>query len=280
MNDALAELIARHELEQLDDNLFRGYSPPSPRQRIYGGLVLSQSIAAAQRTVAAPLQLHSMHAYFMRGGDPDRAVIYDVESIRDGRSFVSRRVVARQKGQAIYSCQLSYQQPEAGLEHQAPMPAVPSPEGLLTEEARWNQIPALESENRTWPIEYRQVSPVDWRAPTPAEPATAVWLKAVDRLPETLALHQTLFAYASDMHILATALRPHALSPLTTDGLQLATLDHTIWYHRPFRLDEWLLYALSSPSASNARGLAQGHVYRADGVLVATVMQEGLMRLR
>lgn len=280
MNDDLAELIARHELEQLDDNLFRGYSPPSPRGRIYGGLVLSQSIAAAQRTVAAPLQLHSMHAYFMRGGDPERAVIYDVESIRDGRSFVSRRVVARQKGEAIYSCQLSYQLPETGLEHQAAIPPVPPPDGLTTEEERWNQIPALQSESRGWPIEYRQVTPVDWRSPAPAEPATAVWLKAVDRLPDTLALHQTLFAYASDMHILATALRPHALSPLTTDGLQLATLDHTIWYHRPFRLDDWLLYALNSPSASNARGLAQGHVYAADGTLVATVMQEGLMRLR
>lgn len=277
MNEALAALVALNDLEMLDDNLFRGNSPEG--NRIYGGLVLSQSLSAAQRTVAEPMTLHSMHAYFMRPGDTRRPVIYDVESIRDGRSFVTRRVVARQHGEAIFSCQLSYQKPESGFEHQAPMPGVPAPEQLITDEERWQHLPPGMAHERRWPIEYRQVDPQDWANPVIMAPNAAVWLRAADRLPDPLALHQTLFAYASDMHILGTALRPHGVGPLATEGLQVATIDHSIWYHRPFRVDEWLLYALYTPSGSNGRGYSQGRVYKRDGTLVASVSQEGLIRL-
>lgn len=275
--NALAELCRLIRLESLDDNLFRGTSPAAGR-RIYGGLVLAQALAAADATVADELSLHSMHAYFMRPGDPYRPVIYDVDKLRDGKSFSTRAVVARQHGGAIFSCQMSFQRPEQGFEHQLPMPAVPQPDELLTDEARFGQLPGGFLTSRRWPIEYRQVDPVDLLAPQPAEPQTAVWLRAKGVVDGGPALHRQLFAYASDMHILATAMRPHGVS-LRTPELQAASLDHAIWFHRPFRIDEWLLYVIHSPSASGARGLGQGHVYTQDGELVASVCQEGLMRL-
>lgn len=280
MSKVLQELVQALELERLDDNLFRG-ATPGRGTRLFGGLVLGQATSASQQTVPESLQLHSMHAYFMRKGDPYRPVIYDVEAIRDGRSVVSRRVVARQHGAAIFSCQLSYQIPEAGFEHQEPMPATPPPDDLPSDEERWAAMPRdADLPEREWPIDYRQTAPVDVLAPQPLPPVTSIWIRAAGPLPDSPALHQQLFAFASDVHILATSLRPHGISLQFNRELQAATIDHAVWFHRPLRMDRWLLYHIHSPSASNARGLSIGHVYEPNGTLVATVAQEGLIRMR
>lgn len=273
-NEALARLIAANQLEQLDDNLFRSSSTWGSTNRIYGGEVMSQSLSAAQQTVAEGLVLHSMHAYFMRPGDVSRPVIYDVESLRDGRSFVSRRITARQHGHAIYSCQASFQVVEPGLDHHSEMPPVPGPEGLESDAERRGRQP--HPRPMAWPIEYRQVTPMEENV-TAAPPCNHIWMRAAGALPDGLALHQQLLAFASDAHLLFTTLRPHGVSRFARD-MQIATVDHSLWFHRPFRMDEWLLYELYSPSASNARGLALGRIYRADGVLVASSAQEGLIR--
>jgi acyl-CoA thioesterase-2 len=280
MNESLRQVIEQVRLERLDDNLFRGRGTWGPGFRLYGGEVMAQALSAAQQTVEAPLVLHSMHAYFLRPGDPARPVIYDVENLRDGRSFSSRRVTARQHGHAIYSCQTSYQRPEEGLTHAHPMPQVPGPDGLVSEGQRLAKLLPLEFQHVAHsPIESRQVMPQELKAePAPMEPRNYVWMRAPDRLPDDLALHQQLLAFVSDAHLLATAIRPHGLHPIPPKML-MTSLDHTMWYHRPFRIDEWLLFELYSPFAGNGRGLAMGYIYSADGELVATAAQEGLMRL-
>lgn len=284
MSRVLDEVIAANRLEQLDDNLFRGYGTWGSGVRLYGGQVMSQTMSAAQQTVKGPFTLHSMHAYFMRPGDPARAVIYDVELLREGKSFLTRRVTARQHGAAIFSCQLSYQKPEGGFDHQSQMPQVPGPEGLQNESDLFAaveiQADLIPPESRTpleWPIEHWPVDPVDFGNPKPQSARSQVWLRAAAPLPDDLALHQQLLAFASDHNILVTALRPHATS-FVTPGLQIATIDHAMWFHRPFRIDDWLLYETESPSASNARGFSVGRIYRRDGTLVASVSQEGLIR--
>lgn len=284
MSKVLDDVIAANRLEQLDDNLFRGYGNWGPTVRLYGGQVMSQAMSAAQQTVQGSFILHSMHAYFMRPGDPQRAVIYDVELIREGKSFLTRRVTARQYGHAIFSCQLSYQKPEKGLDHQTPMPAVAGPDNLRSEaeylagEFRRGALTMPQNNVPTeWPIEFRPIDPVDFRNPRPQAPLSQVWLRAPAPLPDDLALHQQLLAFASDHNILITALRPHGVT-FMTPGLQFATIDHALWFHRPFRIDDWLLYETESPSASNARGFATGRVYQRDGTLVASVTQEGLLR--
>lgn len=284
MSKVLDEVIAANRLEQLDDNLFRGYGNWGMGTRLYGGQVMSQAMSAAQQTVLGNFILHSMHAYFMRPGDPVRAVIYDVELIREGRSFLTRRVTARQHGAAIFSCQLSYQKPEQGLDHQAPMPHVIGPENLRTEAqmlaGEWLKSTSTLPDQRVpteWPIDFWPVDPVDFRNPKPQAPLSQVWMRTPEPLPDDLALHQQLLAFASDHNILVTALRPHGVT-FMTPGLQFATIDHAIWFHRPFRIDDWLLYETESPSASNARGFAIGRVYQRDGTLVASVTQEGLLR--
>ncbi len=286
MNQALADVVAANRLEMLDDNLFRGHGTWGSGVRLYGGQVLSQAMSAAQQTVSDAFNLHSMHAYFMRPGDPQRAVIYDVDVIREGRSFVTRRVVARQHGAAIFSCQLSYQRPEPGFDHQRPMPAVGAPEGLpsdaeLFAAATFDSRMPLESRLSSpgWPIEYRQLDPVDMVNPGRHPPESLIWFRTTDPIDGSLALHQQLLAFASDHSILITALRPHEVS-LASPGMQIATLDHAIWFHRPFRIDEWLLYEIHSPSASNARGLSLGRIYNRGGELIASVSQEGLIRQR
>jgi len=246
--------------------------------------VMSQAMSAAQQTVKPEFVLHSMHAYFMRPGDPARAVIYDVELIREGKSFITRRVVARQHGAAIFSCQLSYQKIETGFDHQVPMPPVPGPEGLRNESELFAAVLVEGETDRIlpptdWPVEHFPLDPVDLKNPQVHEPRTYVWLKAAAPLPDDLALHQQLLAFASDHNILVTALRPHATS-IMTPGLQIATIDHGMWFHRPFRIDDWLLYESESPSASNARGFSLGRVYTRAGILVASISQEGLIRQR
>lgn len=285
VNQALADVVNANRLEQLDDNLFRGYGTWGSQVRLYGGQVLSQAMSAAQQTVTVPFTLHSMHAYFMRPGDPARAVIYDVDLIREGKSFVTRRVVARQHGAAIFTCQLSYQKTEPGFDHQKPMPQTVSPEGLPTDAELFaaamfdSGMPPESKLSPNWPIEYRQVEPVDLVNPGRHAPECLVWFRTVDPIPDEFPLHQQLLAFASDHNILVTALRPHGVS-LATPGMQIATLDHAIWFHRPFRIDDWLLYEMRSPSAGNARGLTFGYIYSRNGDLVASVSQEGLIRQR
>lgn len=276
MNDALQDLITSNRLEMLDDNLFRGRSTWGPKVRIYGGQVMSQSLSAAQQTVPEGLVLHSMHAYFMRAGDPGRPVIYDVEAIRDGKSFVTRRVTARQHGHPIYSCESSFQKVESGYEHQHPMPEIEGPETLATDQTLFAKLRPEGQATGDWPIEYRQVHPVATEIPELAAPQNYVWLRAAGALPDDLALHQQLLAFASDTHLLATSLRPHGVRPGKT--LQMSTLDHSLWFHRPFRIDDWLLYELYSPSSSNARGFSLGRIFDRQGQLVASAAQEGLIR--
>ncbi|MET0379060.1 MAG: acyl-CoA thioesterase II [Spongiibacteraceae bacterium] len=277
MNNALLDLITSNRLEMLDDNLFRGRSTWGSSVRIYGGQVMSQSLSAAQQTVPKGLVLHSMHAYFMRPGDPARPVIYDVEAIRDGKSFVTRRVTARQHGHAIYSCEGSFQKVESGYEHQHPMPDIEGPETLITDEEIFARLPAEVRRPTDWPIEYRQVHPITTMTPEPMVPQNYVWLRAAGSLPDDLALHQQLLAFASDNHLLGTALRPHGLRAMA-ENMQVSTIDHSLWFHRPFRIDDWLMYELYSPSSSNARGFSLGRIFDKQGRLVASAAQEGLMR--
>ena len=286
MGKVLDDVIAANRLEQLEDNLFRGYGNWGPAFRLYGGQVMSQAMSAAQQTVPGNFVLHSMHCYFMRPGDPKRAVIYDVELIRDGKSFLTRRVTARQHGAAIFSCQLSYQKPESGFDHQAPMPQVAGPENLQSEAqtllSKFLKSTAAPPDLQVpteWPIDFCPIEPVDLLNPKPHTPLNQVWMRASAPLPDDLALHQQLLAFASDHNILVTALRPYAVTYLTP-GLQIATIDHAMWFHRPFRIDDWLLYQTESTSASNGRGFAVGRIYQRDGTLVASVSQEGLIRLR
>ena len=282
---ALESLVRLLDLEPLEVNLFRGLSPQIGWQRVYGGQVLGQALVAAVRTVEEARIAHSLHAYFLLPGDPSVPIIYEVERIRDGGSFTTRRVKGIQHGRAMFSMSVSFQKAEAGFYHQTPMPDVPSPEDLPSEKDLARQMLERVPENmrqywqRERPIEMR---PVDLSRYLVAKPRTAaqhIWLKANGRLPDTPALHQCVLAYASDFTLLDTALIAHGKLMFDAD-IQLASLDHALWFHRPFRADEWLLYVQDSPSASGARGFCRGSVYTRDGILVASVTQEGLMRQR
>ena len=284
MPKALDELIALLDLEPIEVNLFRGVSPQEGWQRVFGGQVCAQALVAARRTVEGRLA-HSFHAYFLRPGDPAVPILYDVDRIRDGQSFTTRRVVAIQHGKAIFNMQVSFQVEEPGLEHQLPMPDVPAPETLATELERRRAIadrlpePMRSSFVRERAIEVRPVAPNDEFDPVVREPAHDVWFRAVGTLPDDPALHQCELAYASDLTLLDTSMLPHAIS-WWSEKLQTASIDHAMWFHRPFRADEWLLYAQDSPSASGARGFNRGSVFTRDGRLVASVAQEGLIRRR
>ncbi len=284
--DRLIQFLA---LERLEDNLFRGQSVDVGSGSIFGGQVLGQALSAAQQTVGAERRAHSLHAYFILPGDVEAPVVYDVERIRDGGSFTTRRVVAVQHGRPIFNMAASFQGEEQGATHQAPMPDVPGPEGLASEGEMRRQIvhklgerlpePLRAAGGRDWPVEFRPVEAMDPLHPEAGPPRRHVWLRAGGPLPDDLGAHQHVLAMAPDWGRLGAALRPHALSFLRPD-LQLASLDHALWFHRPFRADEWLLYAMDSPSASNARGLGRGQLFTRNGTLVASVAQEGLMRLR
>jgi acyl-CoA thioesterase-2 len=284
MKDLIQDLLHHLTLERLEDNLFRGESRDLGGKSVFGGQVLGQALLAADQTVEGR-RAHSLHAYFLRPGNPQSPIVYDVERIRDGRSFATRRVVAIQHGQPIFNMAVSFQIEEEGMEHQSPMPEAPGPKGLLSTTALRRQaaerIPTHLREVLTVdrPIEMRPVQPIDMFDPDRRPPTQQVWLRAVGSLPDSPALHQAILAYASDLTLLGTALLPHGMSFFQPD-VQAASLDHAMWFHRPFRIDDWLLYAMDSPSAGNGRGLGRGSIFSRDGRLIASVAQEGVIRRR
>lgn len=285
MQRVLKDLVDLLALERIDRDLFRGTSQDLGWGAIFGGQVLGQALSAAAQTVTPDRPVHSLHGYFIRAGAMTRPIVYEVDRLRDGKSFSTRRVVAIQEGEAIFSLEASFQVEEPGLEHQTAMPAVPAPDELRSEREIALQFAAmLPSHVRTMataerPIEIRPVELRNPLAPRPHEPARRLWYRVIDRLPDDPALHRYLLAYASDFSFLGTALDPHGVSWLTP-GMQVASLDHSMWFHRPFRVDEWLLYAVESPTASGSRGLVRGQFFDREGRLVASAMQEGLIRRR
>ncbi len=286
MSKALDAVVDLLDLEQIELNIFRGRSPEGERrQRVFGGQVAGQALVAAGRTVPADRPVHSLHAYFIRPGDPTVPLVYLVERVRDGRSFSTRRVTVVQHGKTIFTLSASFHQPEpGGFEHHAPMPAVPGPEEIEPSSVRLRRLfgPAADEYTRDNPIDMRHVGPLSAeveRDPSLAQGSNVVWLKADGDLPDDPLLHVCLMTYASDMTLLDTVLLAHGVS--WSDGLIAgASLDHAMWFHRPFRADQWLLYAQDTPSASGSLGLARGEVYTEQGELVVSVVQEGLLRRR
>ena len=282
MSSKLETLINYLQVERIDKYLFIGNSPKRPK-RVFGGQVLSQSLNAAIRSVDGDRIAHSMHAYFLRGGDPSKQIVYEVDPIRDGKSFATRRVVAKQDGKAIYNTSVSFQLEEEGLEHQMGMPDVPQPEELETDWEHWertNQHKQGEQEPpRLSAIERRIIDRRDNDNPVPDEPIQHMWFRVTEALPDDRTLHQTLLAFISDFSLLGAALRPHPYTG-ASPGIQLASLDHALWFHRPFRVDEYLLYSMDSPNAFGCRGLSRGSFYNREGQLVASTAQESLQRLR
>src|SRR5262245_48482729 len=284
MSSAVQDLLDILDLEPLDPNLFRGRSPQSGWQRVFGGQVIGQALVAAVRTVEGR-QAHSMHAYFLLPGDPKVPIIYDVDRLRDGKSFTTRRLTARQHGQPIFSTMVSFQAEEEGLDHQMPMPDVPGPDQLPTEaEMRGKLLPMMPDAVRIYyererPIELRPVEFERYLGKKYPDGRFNVWIRTTGSLPDAAAIHQCVLAYASDLMLLDAALVPHGRT-VFEKTLMAASLDHALWFHRPFRADEWLLYAQDSPSAESARGFARGLIFRQNGTLVASVAQEGLLRER
>jgi acyl-CoA thioesterase-2 len=282
---AIENLISILDLEPLEQNLFRGRSPQQGWQRVFGGQVLGQALVAAVRTVSEERFAHSLHAYFLLPGDPSLPIIYEVERTRDGGSFTTRRVKAIQHGRTMFAMSVSFHLNEPGYDHQIAMPKVPFPEDLPTEaDLKTKMLAILPPELRSYwererPIELRPVDVSRYFAREKRNPEQCIWMRASGRLPDTLSLHQCVLAYASDFSLLDTALIAHGKLMFDKD-VQLASLDHALWLHRPFRADEWLLYAMDSPSSHGARGFCRGSVYTRDGTLVASVAQEGLMRQR
>ena len=285
MIDPVENLIALLDLEQLEENLFRGLSPQVGWQRVFGGQVIGQALVAAGRTVTASRPAHSLHAYFMRPGDPEVPIVYQVERMRDGGTFSTRRVVAVQHGAAIFAMSGSFQIEETGLDHQIAMPDVPPPESLPTETELQSAYleNAPEGVRNYWqrprPIELRPVDLRHFVSRDALEPVQLVWVRASGALPDDADIHRCVLAYMSDMTLLDTSLFAHGRVIFDPD-LQAASLDHALWFHRPFRADEWLLYAEDSPSTSGGRGFNRGSLFTRDGVLVASVAQEGLIRVR
>jgi acyl-CoA thioesterase-2 len=287
MTSAVDELMETLDLETLELNLFRGRSPQSRWQRVFGGQVIGQALVAACRTIddIALRPPHSLHAYFLLGGDPKVPIIYEVDRIRDGKSFTTRRVVAIQHGRAIYSMSVSFHVAEQGLSHQLKMPDVPKPDALPSEaemkERIWPQMPepVRRYYERERPIELRPVELRRYLGEKSEGGKFHVWIRATGRLPDAPAIHQCVLAYASDMTLLDSALIQHGRSVFDKD-IMAASLDHALWFHRPFRADEWLLYAQDSPSLADSRGFSRGLIFSSDGTLIASVAQEGLLRQR
>ncbi|MGW5743267.1 acyl-CoA thioesterase II [Amycolatopsis sp. NPDC003861] len=276
----LDRLIALLDLEKIEENIFRGVSPAHSPVRVFGGQVAGQALVAAGRTVPEERRVHSLHAYFIRGGDPSVPIVYEVDRIRDGRSFTTRRVVAIQHGKAIFSLSASFQKDEPGIEHSEVMPeGVPAPETLPTLMERAEGY-AIGAHARPRPIDLRYVNEPPWvTRETGERPArNQVWMRADGKLPDQQLLHVCVLTYASDMTLLDSVLARHGVY-WDTDKVLGASLDHALWFHRPFRADEWFLYDSASPTASGARGLATGRFFAQDGTLIATVVQEGLLRV-
>jgi acyl-CoA thioesterase-2 len=284
MDPRLADLIKLLDLEPLEVNLFRGESRDIGSPQVFGGQVLGQALTAAASTVEGRI-VHSLHAYFLRRGDFNAPIVYQVDRSLDGHAFCNRRVVAIQHGEPIFNMAASFQSVEEGFDHQLEMPSVPAPETLADSSRPPQEMLACLPEGvrrfleRPRPFEFRLVQPMEFLSPRKAAPARQVWFRAVDRLPDDEGLHRRLLAYLSDYFLLDTATLPHGL-PSFSGKLVMASIDHAMWFHRPMRVDEWLLYAVESPSASGARGFARAGVYSRDGRLVASTAQEGLVRLR
>jgi acyl-CoA thioesterase II len=278
--DPLADLLFVLDLEAIETTIFRGHQTDAKRLRTFGGLVAGQALVAAGRTVSADQHVHSLHAYFLRPGDPTRPIVYEVDRIRDGRSFATRRVIAIQHGEAIFNLSASFHVTEPGVSHQKPMPEVPSAESLPTFRERWKHLEDSDPDWYNWPrpIDQRHVDAPS-RERVSRDPRQQLWFRTNGTLPDDPLLHACVAAYASDMSVLDTALIPHGIS-WDDAGFMGASLDHAMWFHGPFRSDEWLLYDQESTVSGGARGLARGEMYTADGRLVVSVVQEGLMRLR
>ena len=280
----LNQIIKTLDLEEIELNHYLATSPNEGWQRVYGGQVIGQALVAASRTVSPNRSAHSLHGYFLRAGDTTIPILYKVDRIRDGKSFTTRRVVAVQRGQAIFTMSISFQVDEGGLSHQFDMPKVPAPDSLPTEdELRREQA-------KSWPKEFQEsfsgssaiqvkpVDPVDLLNPEPAQAMQRCWMRCGEALPDDPRIHQCVLAYLSDWSLLDTASRPHGVS-FMQENVQVASLDHAMWFHRSFRADEWLLYDQDSPSASGARGFNRGLIYNRTGKLVASTTQEGLLRI-
>lgn len=285
MSKVLDELLALLKLEVIEQGIYRGQSQDLGFRALFGGQVMGQALSAAQATVDAERFVHSLHSYFLRAGDASKPVVYEVENIRDGASFCTRRVQAIQNGKAIFYMTASFQQGEAGFNHQDSMPNVPNPEGLPSyrdfilehQDALPNAVREIFLAEK--PIEIRPIVQYNWFNPEKTDSKSQIWMKTNGDLPDDLHIHSCMLAYASDFHFLPTALLPHGTSHLLPN-FQIATVDHAMWFHRPFRFDDWLLYCMDSPSASNGRGLVRGQIYNRQGELVASTMQEGVIRQR
>jgi acyl-CoA thioesterase-2 len=285
MNDTVVnELVALLTLERLEDNLFRGQSRDIGTKYVFGGQVLGQALSAAQQTVEDGRSVHSIHAYFLRAGDINAPIVFDVDRARDGHSFSVRRVTAIQHGQPILVFASSFQKSEPGLAHQFNMPEVPMPEDVEPTVAPSAEVMAtLPAKMQRWlsrmgPFEMRPIYPRDEVKPPKRPPYQQVWFRLTGHVSDDPQLHQALLAYASDFYLLGTTTFPHGIS-YYQPNVQMASLDHAMWFHRPFRVDDWLMYSLDSPTAENARGLARGLIYTRDGRLAASVAQEGLIRV-
>ncbi len=285
MSAAMQELLAILDLEELEHNLYRGRSPKANWQRVFGGQTIAQALVAAQRTVEPGRPVHSLHAYFMLPGDTTVPIVYQVDRIRDGGSFTTRRVVAVQHGQAIFSLEASFQVEEKGLEHQFAMPDdVPPPESLKTQRELLEDAENVpENIRRFWarerPLEIRPVNLDHYTSREKLPPRQNIWLRTTGPVPADRTMQAAVLAYLSDMTLLDTSTFAHGRAVFDRD-LQVASLDHAMWFHRPHPLDGWLLYTQDSPSSSGARGFTRGAIYAEDGTLVASVAQEGLIRLR
>ena len=292
MSEALQQLLDILTLDKIDENIYRGQTPETSNTRVFGGQVFAQAMRAAQDTVPEDRMVHSQHAYFLRPGDPSVPILYQVDGIRDGSSFTTRRVVGSQRGKAIFNTELSFQIQEQGVSHQIDMPDCPQPVELGDDAARWQEMIAKLSTKKgdraaqrpsLRPIEMRSVQPVNHEDPSIRDPEQKVWIKAAGSIAElaktdTQPLHHAILAYASDFNLMSTSLMPHGLS-IMNPKLQPASLDHCIWFHDSFRADEWMLYVMDSPRSSHARGLSRGSFFSRDGRLVASTIQEGLIRL-
>jgi acyl-CoA thioesterase-2 len=285
MSHVLDDLVQLLALERIEENLFRGQSQDLGWGTVFGGQVVGQALSAATQTVPPDRFVHSLHAYFLRPGDVSKPIVYDVDRIRDGSSFTTRRVVAIQSGRPIFNLAASFQKQEDGFEHADAMPTAPPPESTPTEGEHLAKFAGMlpkfvvERMNAERPIELRYVDPTDPITPERRPARRMVWFRAAAKLPDDPALHAYMLAYASDFAFVTTALLPHGVTWLTP-GLQIASIDHVLWFHRQGRVDDWLLYVMESPSAGNARGLARGSIYTRSGALIASVAQEGLMRAR
>lgn len=285
MRDAVRDLLAILDLERIEDNIFRGQTRATGQRSIFGGLVAAQSLMAASRTVPEERPVHSLHAYFLRPGDFSVPIIYDVDRIRDGKSFTTRRVVAIQHGRAIFSIAASFQVEEEGVEHQRDMPEAPDPETLESDDAIRRSFAHRIPERfrsaflQERPVEFRPVIPANPFETEPQEPLRRAWFRVPDEVDVDEHMNRAILTFSSDFGLLGTGMLPHGMN-FFQPHVQSASIDHAMWFHRPFRCDEWLFYDCRSPSASGARGLNFGHIYRRDGTLVASVAQEGLMRLR